>query len=77
MSQQEAPEPVSPTEAPWPPLWARKVAFFCGLGLIGYEVGLEHSKHVAVYGLGLMLTGLPIARGLDRLFDLLSGLKGK
>lgn len=77
MSQPEAPEQVTPTEAPWPPPWARKVAFFSGLALIGYEAGLEHSKHLAVYGLAFMLTGLPIARGLDRLVDLISGLKGK
>lgn len=77
MSQPEAPEQVTPTEAPWPPPWARKVAFFSGLALIGFEAVVEDSKHLAVYGLGLMLTGLPVARGLDKLADAISSLKGK
>jgi hypothetical protein len=76
MTTSGAPEP-SPDLQPWPPLWARKIAFFCGLGLMVYEAVPEHSRHIAVYGLAFMLTGLPIARGLDKAVDLIAGLKGR
>lgn len=63
-------------ESPWPPPWARSIAFVFGLVLMAFEATTEHSKHVAVYGLAFMLTGLPIARGLDRLLDLISSTRG-
>lgn len=68
--------PPHPTPLqPWPPTWARGVAFLFGIGLITFEVTIEHSQHLAVYGVGIVLTGLPIARGLDRVFDLIAGRK--
>lgn len=70
-------ESQTPTDPPWPPPWARSIAFFAGLTLMAFEATVEHSKHVAVYGLAFMLTGLPIARGLDKLIDLLSAWRGK
>ncbi len=75
-TSQAPPEPpAEPTSAPWPPPWARAVGFFVGIGLIIFEAAIEHSAHFYVYGIGIILTGLPIARGADRFFDLISGRK--
>ena len=46
-----------------------------GMGLIVWEAMIENSANLFVYGVGFLLTGLPIARGLDRLLDLLGGLR--
>lgn len=71
------PQPPLPTDpAPWPPPWARSVGFALGCGLIVWEATIEHSANLFVYGIGFILTGLPIARGLDKLIDFLSSLRG-
>lgn len=61
----------SPTQTtpPWPPPWARSVAFFVGLGLMGWETVADHAAHLVVYGPAFLLTGLPIARGVETLLD--------
>jgi len=61
---------------PWPPPWARGVAFMTGIGLMVFEAVVDQSQHVAVYGVAFMLTGLPLARGLDKLLDVI-GSRGK
>lgn len=40
-----------------------------GIGLGIFEATVDQSQHLAVYGFAFMLTGLPIARGLDKLLD--------
>lgn len=69
--------PTSPPEAPWPPPWARTVGFVVGMAMMLWEAYAEHSAHLFVYGIGFLLTGLPIARGLDKIIDFLSNLSGK
>lgn len=71
-----APEPTpipAPAAAaePWPPEWARSSAFLTGIGLTVWEAVVEHSQHLFVYGVAFLLTGLPIARGVEKLLDLL------
>lgn len=61
--------PTPPPIEQWPPEWARTVAFFVGLGLMGYETVLDKAAHLVVYGPAFLLTGLPIARGVEVLLD--------
>jgi hypothetical protein len=67
---------VAPTtaqpELPWPPPWARSVAFLTGIGLIVYEGVVDQSAHMILYGPAFALTGLPFARGIEKLLDFLS-----
>ena len=55
---------------PWPPDWARSVAFLIGCGMVAFEAVAEHSAHLFVYPVGFAFTGLPLARGLEKLLDL-------
>lgn len=66
------PEPISP---PWPPVWARSVAFLTGIGLIVYEAVIDQSANLVVYGPAFLLTGLPLARGVEKLLDKFPGGK--
>jgi hypothetical protein len=61
--------PVSTPAAPWPPPWARTVAFLTGIGLIIYETVIDHAEHLVVYGPAFLLTGLPLARGAEMLVN--------
>lgn len=70
-----APDPMPPSDPPptgepWPPEWARSSAFLTGIGLTIWEAVVEHSQHLFVYGVAFLLTGLPIARGVERVLDL-------
>lgn len=47
------------------------MAFSVGMGLGVYEAVLDASQHLIVYGFSFALTGLPLARGLDRVLELL------
>lgn len=60
---------------PWPPNWARSVAFMVGIGLICFEAVVDKSSHLIVYGPSFALTGLPLARGIEVLLDRLPGGK--
>ena len=77
LSSQNPTDPPRPrpdlAEMPWPPRWARTTAFFFGLGLIGFEAVIAKPASLWVVGVGLILTGLPLAHGADRLVDLLQG----
>lgn len=55
--------------APWPPNWARSVAFMVGLGLMVWETVIDQAAHLVVYGPAFLLTGLPIARGVETILD--------
>jgi hypothetical protein len=74
---EQIPEPTAAPNVgePWPPPWARTSGFMVGMGLMIFEAVIERSAHLFVYGIGFLLTGLPIARGLERVLDLLG--KGK
>lgn len=54
---------------PWPPPWARGVAFLTGIGLIVWETVIDKAEHLLVYGPAFALTGLPLARGVETLLD--------
>lgn len=58
-----------PPEPPWPPPWARGVGFLVGVALISWETVVDHAAHLIVYGPAFAMTGLPIARGVERLLD--------
>jgi hypothetical protein len=73
--QQTPPSQVEAVPDVWPPPWARMVGFTVGMGLMIFEAVIERSAHLFVYGIGFLLTGLPIARGLERVLDLFG--KGK
>lgn len=60
---------ATPPNPEWPPPWARTAAFTTGIGLMIYETVVEHGAHLVVYGPAFMLTGLPIARGVEALLD--------
>lgn len=66
----------TPEPEPWPPPMARWIAFYFGLGLIVWEITVDHLQHMEVFGLSLILTGLPLARGLEKVIDLLLTLRG-
>lgn len=61
---------------PWPPNWVRTTAFFFGLGLAAAEFAWDRSEHFFVYGIAFVFSGLPLARGADRIIDLLSSRPG-
>jgi len=67
---QKAKEPT-----PWPPNWARSVAFMTGIGLIIWETVIDNAEHLIVYGPAFLLTGLPLARGVETILDRLPGGK--
>lgn len=67
------PEPA----AQWPPPWARSAAFLVGLGLMIYETVIDHAMNLIVYGPAFALTGLPLAKGVEAVFDKLGALLGK
>lgn len=71
------PRTPSPSPQLWPPPWARTVAFFFGIAVTIYELRWDESKHLFVYGIAFLFTGLPVARGLDKVAEFLSGLFGK
>lgn len=71
------PAGVPPPEAPWPPPWARKVAFFFGLGMMAWEMTLDALAHAWLFGPAFVLTGLPLARGVEKIVDALMALRGK
>ncbi len=60
------------TSQPWPPQWARSLAFLVGVGLIVWEAVVDQSAHLIVYGPAFALTGLPLARGVDKILDRVS-----
>lgn len=64
-----------PPEMPWPPQWARTVGLFSGIILIFYETVIDQAAHLVVYGIAFALTGLPVARGVEKLLDRLPGGK--
>jgi hypothetical protein len=76
MSSLQSPPP-EPPEAPWPPLWARKVGFFFGFALMTWEATLDELAHMWVFGFAYVLTGLPIAKGVEKVFDSLLALLGR
>ena len=67
---QNAKEPT-----PWPPEWARAVAFMTGIGLIVWETVIDNAENLIVYGPAFLLTGLPLARGVETILDRLPGGK--
>jgi hypothetical protein len=73
----EPQQPPAPPEPPWPPPWARSMAFLTGLGLMVWETVIDHAAHLVVYGPAFLLTGLPIARGVEKLLDKLPWGSGK
>lgn len=56
-------------DQPWPPPWARSLAFMVGIGLMIYETVIDHAQNLVVYGPAFLLTGLPVARGVEALLD--------
>lgn len=72
-SRPPVPDPLHPPS--WPPQWARSIGFVVGLGLIGWEATVEHSANLFVYGIGFILTGLPVARGLEKVLDMIGNKK--
>lgn len=56
-------------QKPWPPDWARSIAFATGIGLIVWETVIDKAEHLLVYGPAFALTGLPLARGVEVLLD--------
>lgn len=56
----------------WPPPWARQVGFFFGLGLFAWEAVIDNSQNLIVYAFAYAFTGLPIARGVEKLAELTS-----
>lgn len=60
---------------PWPPEWARSIAFMTGIGLIIWETVIDNAEHLIVYGPAFLLTGLPLARGVETILDRLPGGK--
>lgn len=40
---------------------------------MGYEAVVDHSVHLVLYGPAFALTGLPLARGLETLIDVVRG----
>jgi len=71
------PKPPVPAPVPWPPEWARSIAFLTGIGLIVWETVVDHAEHLIVYGPAFLLTGLPLARGVDHLLERLLPGGGK
>ena len=67
--RKSTPLPTAPEEAPWPPNWARSVGFMVGIGLIVWETVVDQAAHLVVYGPAFLLTGLPIAKGVEALLD--------
>lgn len=67
----------SPTEPdpPWPTPRARMIGLVAGIGLVAWEAAVEHSAHLVVYGIAFLLTGLPIAKGLEILVDWIKGTR--
>lgn len=63
------------TPQTWPPPWARSIAFMVGISLGVWEAVLDDSQHLIVYGFAFALTGLPLARGLDRLLETFGTLR--
>jgi hypothetical protein len=64
----------TPEREPWPPPWARTISFFVGIGLIVWETVIDQAAHLIVYGPAFALTGLPIARGVERMINVIAGL---
>ena len=60
--------PVPPQQA-WPPPWARSTAFFVGIALMCWESVIDKGTHLFIFGPAFMLTGLPIARGVEVLVN--------
>lgn len=58
----------------WPPPWARGVAFSVGITLIVWETVIDNVEHIVVYGPAFALTGLPVARGVERLIELIGSM---
>jgi hypothetical protein len=63
-------------EAPWPPPWARSVAFLTGIGLMVWETVIDQAAHLVVYGPAFVLTGLPVAKGLEHFLDWIAAQRG-
>lgn len=68
--------PLPPELEAWPPPWARSTAFITGIGLIVWETVIDNAEHLIVYGPAFALTGLPVARGVERLIDVIGGMFG-
>lgn len=66
-----------PREPEWPPLLYRKIGFFFGLALAGWETVIDKGAHLVIYGIAFIFTGLPIAKGMEKLIDLLAGWLGR
>jgi len=62
-------------QTPWPPRWARTLAFLVGIGLMTWETTVDQSAHLVAYGPAFLLTGLPIARGAEKFIDALPWVK--
>lgn len=71
MNSPQSSRPPSEPLDPWPPPWARSVAFLVGVGLTIWETVIDEAAHLVVYGVAFLLTGLPIARGVERILELL------
>ncbi len=72
----QPPSPPPPTLEPWPPNWVRTTAFFFGLALAAAEFIVDHSDNYGVYFIALLFSGLPLAAGADKLYDLAKGRSG-
>jgi hypothetical protein len=66
-----------PKPDPWPPPLYRKIGFFFGLAMAGYETVVFQGQHLTVYVLAFIFTGLPIARGVESAMRLLADIFGK
>jgi hypothetical protein len=51
------------------------VAFLTGIGLIIWETVIDQAEHLIVYGPAFALTGLPLARGVEKILDRFGGQK--
>lgn len=46
-----------------------------GIALIVYETVIDQAEHLVVYGPAFALTGLPLARGVEKLLEYFPGGK--
>ena len=72
MTDQDA-NPIE--EASWPPEWARSIAFLVGIGLIVWETVIDQGANPWAYGPAFLLTGFPLAKGVETVLNRLPGGK--
>lgn len=69
----ETSEATVPARTSWPPNWVRAVGCAVGFGLMIWETVIGDQTPM-VYVLGFLLTGLPVAQGVD---SILGGITGR